>query len=59
MGLYDKMKKKQAVPLDNLEQQEIEFILHTIKHSNFKGEDLDVLYKTVVKLQNQYTKLDK
>ncbi len=59
MGLFDKMQKKQAVPLDNLEQQEIEFILHTIKHSNFKGEDLDVLYKTVVKLQNQYIKLDK
>ena len=59
MGLFDKAQKKQAITLDNLEKQEIEFILHTIKHSNFKGEDLDILYKTVVKLQNQYIKLDK
>ena len=60
MGLLDKIQPnpKPSTP-DSLEKQEIEFILNTIKNSNFKGEDLDILYKTVVKLQNQYIKLDK
>jgi hypothetical protein len=60
MGLFDKIQQQPSpkqIPQDSLEKQEIEFILHTIKHSNFKGEDLDILYKTVIKLQNQYTKL--
>ena len=60
MGLFDKIQQQSSpkqLSQDSLEKQEIEFILHTIKHSNFKGEDLDVLYKTVVKLQNQYIKL--
>jgi len=59
MGLLNKINNTPTPHPDSLDKQEIEFILHTIKHSNFKGEDLDVLYKTVVKLQNQYTKLDK
>jgi len=58
MGLLNKINKPTPPP-DNLEKQEIEFILNTIKDSNFKGEDLDILYKTVVKLQNQYVNLDK
>jgi len=60
MGLLNKIQQKpKPTPPDNLEKQEIEFILNTIKDSNFKGEDLDILYKTVVKLQNQYVNLDK
>lgn len=60
MGLLDRTQpKKPKLPKDSLEKQEIEFILNTIKDSNFKGEDLDILYKTVVKLQNQYVNLDK
>lgn len=60
MGLLDKIQPKPKPPTpDGLEKQEIEFILNTIKESNFKGEDLDILYKVVVKLQNQYIKLDK
>ena len=60
MGLFDKVQNQQKTkpsPTDNLDKQEIEFILNTIKESNFKGEDLDILYKVVVKLQNQYVKL--
>jgi hypothetical protein len=60
MGLLDRVQpQKPQSPKDNLEKKEIEFILNTIKDSNFKGEDLDILYKVVVKLQNQYVKLDK
>lgn len=60
MGLLDRVQpQKPQLPKDNLEKKEIEFILNTIKDSTFKGEDLDMLYKVVVKLQNQYVKLDK
>jgi hypothetical protein len=41
-------------PKNNLDKQEIELMLDTIKKSNFKGSDLDLLYKLVIKLQNQY-----
>ena len=56
MSLLDKISYQKPTP-DNLEKQEIEFILNTIKESTFKGKDLDMLYKVVVKLQNQYVKL--
>ena len=60
MGLFEKVQsqqKPQEKPKNNLDKQEIEFILNTIKESNFKGEDLDMLYRVVVKLQTQYTSL--
>jgi len=60
MGLLNRVQPQpQPSSQDNLEKKEIEFILNTIKDSTFKGEDLDTLYKVVVKLQNQYVKLDK
>ena len=59
MGLLNKINNTPTPHPDSLDKQEIEFILHTIKESNFKGEELDILYKIVVKLQNQYIKLDK
>ncbi len=48
MGLLNKINKPTPPP-DSLDKQEIEFILRTIKESNFKGEELDILYKIVVK----------
>jgi len=56
MSLLDKISRQKSTP-DNLEKQEIEFILNTIKESTFKGKDLDMLYKVVVKLQNQYVNI--
>ncbi len=56
MSLLDKISYQRPTP-DNLEKQEIEFILNTIKESTFKGKDLDMLYKVVVKLQNQYVNI--
>ena len=58
MSLLDKITPAKPTP-DKLEKLEIEFILNTIKDSTFKGEDLDMLYKVVVKLQNQYVNLNK
>jgi len=46
--------KKFDVGLKNkLEEQEVALILTLIKHSTFKGEDLETIYNLVVKLQNQ------
>ena len=60
MGLLDKIQNKPKPPLpDSLEKHEIEFILNLIKNSNFKGEELDVVYRAVIKLQNQYIVLNK
>jgi hypothetical protein len=58
MGLLDKVRQQQKVS-NNLDATEIEFILSLIKNSNFKGENLDILYKIAVKLQNQYTDISK
>ena len=38
----------------NLEQEEIQFILIMLRNSTFKGENVEIFYNTVVKLQNQY-----
>ena len=58
MGLLDKVQGQQKVS-NNLDIAEIEFILSLIKNSTFKGENLDILYKIAVKLQNQYTEISK
>jgi hypothetical protein len=57
MGLLDKMKQESSsskVGDFSLEKQEIEFILMLIKNSSFKGEQVETVYNTVFKLQQQY-----
>ena len=44
---------------DNLTVEEIQLILITLRNSTFKGEHVEILYNTVVKLQNQYTNQQK
>jgi hypothetical protein len=58
MGLLDKVKQQQKVP-NSLDAIEIEFILSLIKNSEFKGENLEIVYNTVIKLQDQYLALNK
>lgn len=43
----------------NLDLKEITIILNMIKESKFQGKDLEIIYNLVVKLQSQYTTLDK
>lgn len=62
MGLLNKLQPPSSPPppqVENLSIDEIEFILNLIKNSNFKGEELDVVYRAVIKLQNQYIVLNK
>ena len=44
---------------DNLTVEEIQLILITLRNSTFKGEYVEILYNTVIKLQNQYTNQQK
>ena len=43
---------------DNLEKHEIAAILNLIKSSSFQGEDVEMIYTLVIKLQNQYNRLE-
>lgn len=40
-----------------LSKQEIEYLLLLIKETSFKGEDVELLYNLVLKLQRQYINL--
>ena len=40
-------------------KEEIEFLLITLKDSTFRGSQLEVVYNTVVKLQQEYSKVNK
>lgn len=61
MGLIDKIQNKGNQPvvadssnLIELSKRETEFLLHTIRNSQFKGEDVEVLYNLVLKVQKLY-----
>ncbi len=68
MGLLDKIKQQKGIqnipPVDTtltlasdqLNAQEIEFLLLMLKQSTFKGEIIETMYNLVVKLQSQYVK---
>lgn len=44
---------------DQLSAQELEFLLTLIKQTTFKGEYVEMVYNTTLKLQNQYLKQNK
>jgi hypothetical protein len=41
--------------INQLTTAEIEFLLSLIKDSTFKGEQVEIVYNTTFKLQQQYT----
>jgi hypothetical protein len=45
--------------LNQLSSQELIFLLDTLKRCVFTGEQVEVMYNTVLKLQNQYLELNK
>jgi hypothetical protein len=68
MSLINKIKQSTPVSKinnptlssqNNLDLKEITIILNMIKESKFQGKDLETIYNLVVKLQSQYTTLDK
>jgi hypothetical protein len=52
-------EKVTANDQDSLTLEEIQLILASLRNSTFKGEYIELLYNTVLKLQNQYTKQQK
>ena len=44
---------------NSLTEQELMFLLHFIKESNFKGGQLEHVFQITLKLQNQYRFLEK
>jgi len=54
MGLIDKVNPPKK-PDYSLSKKEIEFLLFLIKETTFKGQDVEMLYHLVYKLQQQHT----
>ncbi len=52
MGILTKSPDVNAQ--NKLSLQEYEFLFNMIKDSNFKGEQLELVYNLTIKLQNQY-----
>jgi hypothetical protein len=46
-------------PQQELNVEELEFLLLLIKQSTFMGEDIEKIYITTLKLQNQYINKNK
>jgi hypothetical protein len=40
-------------------KEEIEFLLITLKEGTFKGAQLEMMYNTVLKLQQEYAKVNR
>jgi len=68
MALIDKIRKQNPIkevnnPLlfskDSLDKKEITIILNLIKNTSFRGDNIETMYGLILKLQNQYTKLEK
>ena len=68
MALIDKIRKQNPIkevnnpPLfskDSLDKKEITIILNLIKNTSFRGDNIETMYSLILKLQNQYTKLEK
>ena len=57
-GKIDKPNNPKLLSKDSLDSNEIALILNLIKTSPFKGGDIEIIYNLVIKLQNQYTKLE-
>ena len=58
MGIVNKIigtdNKTQVSDVNKLNTQELEFLLNILKQSPLYGEQVEMFYNLVVKLQNQY-----
>lgn len=62
MGIFiNNTSNNPAVVIDNkqLTTAEIEFLLSLIKQSVFKGDQIEIVYNTTLKLQNQHINIQK
>lgn len=62
MSLIDKIVKKETTPVvdpNQLNIQELQLVLNLLKQSMIKGDQVELFYGLVVKLQNQYISQNK
>lgn len=63
MSLINKLQQNtQSTPTEIesvFTKEEIEFLLIMLRDSTFKGSQLEIVYNTVVKLQQEYSKINK
>jgi hypothetical protein len=60
IDIINKKNNKQNAPDPNeLNVQELEYLLNTLKKTALLGEQVETFYNLVVKLQNQYISLTK
>ena len=61
MGLVSKGGMKDLsnkdIKEETLDVQELEFLLSRIKEMTFKGSELEILTRVVIKLQNRYIRV--
>jgi len=61
MGLVTKGGMKDLsnkdIKEETLDVQELEFLLSRIKEMTFKGSELEILTRVVIKLQNRYIRI--
>ncbi len=50
---------EKAVDLNKLSKQELETLLIIIKNTTITGEQVELFYNLIIKLQNQYTQSQK
>lgn len=59
MSMLDDLRNKlqpteKQVDINKLSQQELEYLLTTLKNVNLRGEHVEMFYELVLKLQKQY-----
>lgn len=52
-------KQTQTPDVNNLSAQELELLLNTLKSTTIVGEQVELFYNLIIKLQNQYIGLQK
>ena len=50
-------KNNEVIDPNKLNKQELELLLIVIKNATIKGEQVEVFYNLIIKLQNQHTQL--
>lgn len=61
MALVDLIKKnsEKNINPNQLNTQELQLVLSLLRQSNIKGEQVEIFYNLVLKLQNQFVSLSK
>lgn len=60
MSILDKIisnKNNVVIDPNKLNKQELELLLIALKNATIKGEQVELFYNLIIKLQNQHTQL--